>query len=696
MIFAVTIFIGAFLLFQVQPVIVKYVLPWYGGSPSVWSSSMMFFQVLLLAGYAYAHLIVRKLNQKQQVIVHSILLSLSLLMLPVTPDCALKPTGTENPVWSIIQLLLVTVGMPYVMVSATGPLLQHWYSKTELGKSPYRLYALSNLGSLLGLLTYPFFIEPILNMKNQTVIWSIVYAGFVILSGYSGRLMYQTTRGWEKIPFKNGIKDIPSIRLFDVLLWLCLEATAVVILLATTHYVCQDIAVIPFLWILPLGLYLLSFIIAFDSPRWYHRGFWIPLLFLSVGVIFYLLHPKTADDFSIVGVIAIFSFAMFVAVMVCHGEMFRLRPPAKHLTAFYLVISMGGAVGGVLVNFVAPYLFTGWWEFPIGFVFVFLLTGVTILKRPGKKLHPIINFAIALVFTIGVTAMTKVTLDIVTDYEKNVEIAKRNFYGILRVYNGETDHVPTKKLYHGGINHGMQFQSSKWKTYPTTYFARWSGVGVALRKHPKKHPELEKGYKGPQHTLKVGIIGLGAGTLSTYSRPGDVYRFYEINPAILELANEQFTYIKDAKGDIQVVMGDGRISLERELEETGSHQFDVMIVDAFSGDAIPIHLLTEEAMLLYLKHLSSDGILAIHVSNRHLSLEPVIEGIANKLGKKFYFFKNGKNRVYGVKKSSWVLLTENDTFINHPGVAKYLDAWPQKGSPQVWTDDYSNLINILE
>jgi len=696
MVFAVTIFISAFLLFQVQPVIVKYVLPWYGGSPSVWSTGMLFFQVLLLAGYAYAHLIVSKLNQKQQVIVHSILLSLSLLMLPITPDFALKPTGAEDPVWSIMQLLLVTVGMPYVMVSATGPLLQHWYSKTELGKSPYRLYALSNFGSLLGLLTYPFFIEPILNLKNQTVIWSIVYAGFVILSWNSGRLMYKTTRKWEKIPLKNGIQDNPSIRLFDVFLWLCLEATAVVILLAATHYICQDIAVIPFLWILPLSLYLLSFIIAFDSPRWYHRGFWIPLLFLSVGVIFYLLHPKTGDVFSIVGVIAIFSAAMFVAVMVCHGEMFRLRPPTKHLTAFYLVISMGGAVGGIFVNFVAPYLFTGWWEFPLSFVFVFLLTGITILKRPGKKLHPIIRLGTMVLLTVSAVGMIKVTLDIVRDYNKNVEIAKRNFYGILRVYNGETDHIPTKKLYHGGINHGMQFQSSKWKTYPTTYFARWSGVGVALRKHPKKHAELEKGYQGPQHAIKVGIIGLGAGTLSSYSRPGDVYRFYEINPAVFELANEQFTYIKDAKGDIQVVMGDARISLERELEETGNHEFDVMIVDAFSGDAIPIHLLTVEAILLYLKHLALDGILAIHVSNRHLSLEPVIEGIANKLGKKFYFFKNGKSRAYGVKKSSWVLLTENDTFINHPGVAKYLDAWPQKGSPQVWTDDYSSLINILE
>ena len=442
----------------------------------------------MLAGYAYAHLIVSKFNQKQQVIIHLILLSLSLLVLPVTPNSALKPSGTEDPVWSIIRLLLVTVGMPYVMVSATGPLLQHWYSKTKLGKSPYRLYALSNLGSLLGLLTYPFFIEPILSLKNQTVIWSFVYAGFVILSGYSGRLMYQTTRKWEKIPLKNGIKDIRSIRLFDGFLWLCLEATAVVILLASTHYICQDIAVIPFLWILPLGLYLLSFIITFDSPRWYHRGFWIPLLFISVGVIFYLLHPKTAGDFSIVWVIAIFSFAMFVAVMVCHGEMFRLRPPAKNLTAFYLLISMGGAVGGVLVNFVAPYLFAGWWEFPIGFVLVFLLTGVTILKRPGKKWHPIIRIGTMVALTVAAVGMIKVTLDIVSDYNENVIIAKRNFYGILRVYKGETDHVPTKKLYHGGINHGMQFQSSKWKTYPTTYYARWSGVGVALRKHPKKTP----------------------------------------------------------------------------------------------------------------------------------------------------------------------------------------------------------------
>ena len=694
--FAITIFISAFLLFQIQPVIVRYVLPWYGGSPSVWSTSMLFFQVLLLAGYAYAHLVVRVLHQKHQVMVHSILLFLSLLILPITPNSVLKPLGTEDPILSLIQLLLITVGAPYMMVSATGPLLQHWYSKTKVGKSPYRLYALSNLGSLLGLLTYPFIIEPLLNLNEQTVIWSIAYVVFVILCCSSGWLMYKTTLKWNKGPQDKEIKDIPSTNLTDVFLWLCLESTAVVILLATTNYVCQDIAVIPFLWILPLSLYLLSFIIAFDSPRWYNRWVWIPSLFLSVGIILYLLYTKTTNDYSIVWVIAMFSAAMFIAVMVCHGEIFRLKPPAKSLTAFYLVISTGGALGGVFVNFVAPYIFSGWWEFFIGFIFAFLLTGITIHKRPRTKWNPIIRLAIALVFTITVIGMVKIALDIVADINENIVIAKRNFYGILRVYNGETDHVPTKKLYHGGINHGMQFQSSKWRAYPTTYYARWSGVGVALRKHPKKHPELEKGYTGPQHNIKVGIIGLGAGTLCSYSRTGDVYRFYEINPAVLELANKQFTYIGDAKGDIQVVLGDGRISLERELEETGSHQFDVMIVDAFSGDAIPIHLLTVEAIALYLKHLARDGILAIHVSNRHLLLEPVIEGIANKLGKKFYFFKNGKNRAYGVKKSSWVLLTDNEAFIKHPGVAKYIDSWPQKGSPQVWTDDYSNLINILE
>lgn len=696
MIFAVTIFVSAFLLFQIQPVVLKCVLPWYGGSPSVWTAGMLFFQGLLLAGYAYAHLIARIFHQKHQVAIHSIFLALSLLLLPVTPDGALKPIGTANPIWNLIQVLLYSVGAPFLMVSATGPLLQHWYSKIKLDKSPYRLYAVSNAGSLLGLLTYPFIFEPLLTLTTQTVTWSVVYAGFSAFCIGSGCLMLKETFKRADVPRPGKVQSLQLTHGSQVFLWVSFEATAVVLLLATTSYVCQDIAVIPFLWILPLSLYLLSFIITFHSLRWYMRWFWIPLLFISVAFVFYLLHTETTDEYFVGWVIALFSATLFAAVMVCHGELYRIKPPAQNLTVFYLAISAGGAFGGVFVNFIAPSLFIGWWEFPTGFISLSVLLCVVIRKEAPIKLRPKIKFAITLIFLIATAVMIKATLDIVGKYSENVLVAKRNFYGILRVYEGETDHLATKKLYHGRINHGMQFQSRKWRTYPTTYFAPWSGVGVALRKHPKKHAELEEGYSGPQHNIKVGIIGLGAGTLCTYSRSGDVFRFYEINPAVIELATRQFTYLADARGDIQIVTGDGRLSLERELKETGSHQFDVMVIDAFSGDAIPIHLLTLEAMKLYFCHLAADGILAIHISNRHLSLQPVIEGIAKTLGKSYYLIKNGKRKDYGIKSSTWVLLTDNKRFINHAGVMKYIDPWPRKGPPQVWTDDYSNLLHILK
>ncbi len=704
--FALTIFVSSFFLFQIQPIIARYILPWYGGSPTVWSTCMLFFQLGLLAGYIYAHVLARYLKQRQQVVLHVFLLLLSLLSLPITPDPALKPIGGDDPVWGIIRLLLFTVGAPYVLISSTGPLLQHWYRVKYADRSPYRLYALSNLGSLLGLISYPFLVEPNMVLGTQTFFWSCGYLVFFAACLWSGSSFFRGKRGKrgkkgsasslssEKVTSASDVEQAPAPA--RPLLWLGLSACASVLFLAVTSKITQDVSVIPFLWVVPLSLYLCTLIIAFDSPRWYRRRFWIPAFLFSCALLTSLLHPDTELD--ILWTISFYSLALFCIAMACHGELARSKPPADQLTYFYLMTSLGGALGGVFVSFIATKVFSAYWELQVGIGAALLLVGYTLFRLSGKRTARWYRPAQG-AWGIYTLVIVSFLLGGMFEMEEEALITRRNFYGVLRVYEQDKGAVSyRRKLYNGQINHGLQLLHPLAKDYIVSYYSAESGLGLAFRYHSKRQLEGERAEEiGQDRNLQVGVIGLGIGVIASWGEPGDSFRFYEINPEVVRVADEFFTVLKESKSATEVVVGDGRISLERELAAQGSMQFDILAVDAFSGDAVPIHLLTKEAFELYFKHLRPDGILALHISNRHINLKPVVYSLSKRMGIPALLIKHTRRPEAFIKGSEWVLMTRNQEFLNAPEVFYALSLWPPETRDDIiWTDDYSSLVNVLK
>jgi hypothetical protein len=695
--YAIAIFLSAFLLFQVEPIIARYILPWFGGTPAVWTACMLFFQVFLLAGYAYAHLLASYLSPRNQALLHLSLVVCSLAFLPITPEETWKPDGSENPMLAIVLLLLGTIGAPFLLVSASGPLLQHWFNRTHPTLSPYRLYALSNLGSLLGLVSYPFFVEPQLGLSTQTFLWSTGYGLYAVLVAWSAIMLcrFATLKDSSE---SSGSQAGTTLRLPDRLLTLSLAACGSVVLLASTNQICRDIAVIPFLWVLPLSLYLISFILCFDHPRWYNRRVWVPVLMTSLAAVVYLLlQDYGAVEMNLYFQICIYSAALFACCMACHGELVRLKPSAEHLTSFYLMIALGGALGGVFVNLVAPFLFKGYWEFHGGLVATVVLLGLCLFRGRKTLQTPLVWWSERILWIGGIAALTGCLGLHIQEQQKSNILTKRNFYGVLRVNEVDIgEEFATRFLYHGRITHGEQFLTPQLRSYPRAYYGPNSGISLAIRRHPQYFgvPVPEEGVR--QQGLHVGNIGLGVGTIATYSRPGDTYRFYEINPDVDRIAREYFTHLKDAKGTQQVVLGDGRISLERELANNNRQQFDVLAVDAFSGDGIPVHLLTREAFALYWEHLRPGGILAFHITNYHFDFSPVIRALAQELGNEAVWIKDPGNPQRGNYISDWVLVTSNQTFLKDPFVFNRIRSWPSAKRQEIlWTDDYSNLFGVV-
>ena len=587
---AATIFVSAFLLFQVQPLISKFILPWFGGSPAVWTTAMLCFQLLLFGGYLYAHLVTNRLGPKAQAILHATLLLIAITRLPIIPDPSWKPTDGDDPTWRILGLLAVTVGLPYFVLSTTGPLVQAWFSRAYAGRSPYRLYSLSNIGSLLALVSYPFVIEPTWNVVVQSWVWSGLFVLFALLCGISALWnsrpsplpLSSSVAGDATVISANRVVATPTWA--RRLLWLGLPACASVMLLATTHHVCEDVAPVPLLWILPLSLYLLSFIICFDHQRWYQPfAFGLAtllavLLVAGLSEFESLIQAWFSLKISFVQEIGIYLTMMFLVCMTCHGELVRLRPDPEHLTEFYLLISAGGALGGVFVSLVAPHVFSTFFEWKIalvaafGIALVVMFLNFSFLFRAG---------AIRALLAVG-TAI--VGLYLIVQWQTSTEVPldrARNFYGVVSVWDGVNDAgLRYRVLLHGRIAHGRQCTDDDKRRLPLAYYHENSGVGRAV-----------KFLTADRDRIHVGIIGLGVGTMAAYAREGDRYTFYEINPEIKRIAETSFTYLKDCRVKPDVVMGDARLSLEREK----SQQFDLLVVDAFSGDAIPAHLATQEA-----------------------------------------------------------------------------------------------------
>jgi hypothetical protein len=693
--FALCIFLSAFLLFQIQPLIARYILPWFGGTPAVWSTVQMFFQLLLTGGYAYANWMVK--NTKRREVLHLILLVISLVILavlgviwksPITPDASWKPQGLDSPIWGISKLLLISVGLPYFLLSTNSPLIQTWFNRCYPERSAYRLYALSNLGSLLGLIAYPLLVEPNLTLAWQGRIWSIAYILFAILTIINVSKSIHRTRSIQE-PISSKVRA-PSerIRSRKYGLWIALAMVASVLLLATTSQITQEVAVIPFLWVLPLMIYLLSFILAFSGERWYSRRIYLVLLFVFTMLVSWVM--GRSESFPIILQVLIYSGALFLACMVCHGELYRLRPMENRLTTFYLMVSIGGAMGGILINFVAPNLFKGYWEFPLGYLFTWLLLLVIFITEKPASIRKK-EFLISSVLVISALLITSIRFVQQVNADLNGYLfIDRNYYGVVRVKTLETDRINLQStaLVHGVTIHGIQMVAPGMRDNPTAYFGRSSGGGLALMNHPAYGKEM-----------RVGVLGLGIGTLATYGLPGDVYRFYEINPLIVNLAEGEggyFSFLSDSRAQIEIVLGDARLSLERELLEVGSENYDVLVLDVFSSDAIPVHLLDKEAFELYLRHLQPNGILAVHISNRHLDLIPVVWALADYYGlERVVIDDPGDNHL--VYRSIWMLLVRNPEILENPSIserAKIMDNFASH--IRLWTDDYSNLFQILK
>jgi hypothetical protein len=669
---AATIFLSAFLLFLVQPVIAKQILPWFGGSAAVWATCLVFFQSVLLAGYAYADYVTRKLDARKQLIVHAVMLTASLVWLPIAPGERWKPTGSEDPMLLILGLLIATIGLPYLMLSTTSPLVQAWYWRRYQTRVPYRLFALSNFASLLALVAYPVVIEPWIPNRGQTWGWSAMYVLFVLscmATAYFSLRANTGTSAEAAAPEVAAPTDSKPPSGKQLLTWLSLSAAGSCLLLAITNHITYNIAAVPFLWVLPLSLYLITFILAFDHPRWYVR----PLFMVSLAVLLPTM-GWAVDAHGLGLAVALYAVGLFVGCMFAHGELALSKPAPQHLTTFYLMMSVGGALGSVLIGILAPLALPGYYELGI----VLVLLAVLGVARVWT-MHIVVR-VVAIVCVIATTITVSMAA---YRYTNNTRVMVRNFYGVIRTRHFD-EPAPYRSMYHGGIKHGGQLWDEDARRLPSSYFGPTSGYGRLFRSLPDDGPR------------KIGVIGLGAGALAVYGREGDTMVFYELDPQVVDVAQAEFTFLQDMPGTVEIVVGDGRLSLERE-EPRG---YDVLAIDAFSGDSIPMHLLTREAMEVYARHLAPGGAIVFQATNRYIDIVPVVEKLASELGMQSILVSDypgaETGREYWLATTDQVIVTKNPTILNSPVVRSGGRLVEPSPDAPVFTDDYSNLLRILK
>jgi SAM-dependent methyltransferase len=680
LLYSLTVALGAFLLFLLEPLFAKMILPRFGGSAAVWSTCLVFFQSALLLGYHYADVLTRRLSAARQASTHIAFMVVSLALLPIAPHAILNSSSSYHPAFHILVLLSASIGLPFVLLCATSPLIQAWKSRT--GGAAYHLFAISNFASFIALLSFPFLVEPRLSSHRQAQLWSALYALFVMLCSLTAWM--SRSESADATPVVNaeigqttqesavtaGVEIRSSRR--DWLLWLALSACGSVILLATTNLLTEDVAPVPLLWVLPLALYLLTFTMAFSRRSLYSRWLMARLVAVLLGSLGYAIYDPSFTE-SVQVAVPLFCLGLFVCCLFCHGELARLRPAPERLTTFYLVVAAGGALGAIFVGLIAPVLFSATYEYPLALCFT-ALAAAAVLWDTGWMSRAF--------WTVGTAALVAVLAYHTHAYEQNSILVARNFYGGLRVQlHNDWLKRPYHTLYHGQIEHGAQYLDPPKNADPTTYYARNSGVGLALDffKQPSRH---------------IGVVGLGTGTIAAYSNRGDELRYYEINPLILKIANEQFSYLQNARTngvDVAIRMGDARLSLASDETE----QFDVLVIDAFSGDAIPVHLLTREALALYLQRLKPNGILAIHTSNTYLDLNPVVKLLADDAGIESRLISNSDDQRKLIDAADWMLLTRNQGFLLKLDETVLQDSIDMPTKLRVWTDDYNNLFQIL-
>ncbi len=706
-VFALTIFCGSFLLFLVEPIIAKELLPWFGGAANVWATCLVFFQVGLLFGYAYADALARRFSPRAQLASLLVLLGAAALMLPIVPAPHWAIVGASSPALGVLGALATTVGAPYVLMAATSPLVQSWYAQRFPGKSPYRLFALSNLASMLALLAYPTLIEPRLGTRLQSYLWSSAYGVWALLmllcvaSTLGLRQRDARSARGEGLPESAAQLETtldvhagPAPPLTRHLAWIGFAALGSFLLVAVTNHLTRDVAAIPLLWVLPLAVYLLTFIGAFQQSRWLTRGLLVGLalaaLALYGGYSLYVNWPGgDADNTLPIGwQILILCGVLACACLYCHGNLARTRPAPAHLTRFYLTIALGGALGSILVGLAAPALLEVDFDLEAGMV----VLGAVLLWATWRRLAPaaaarggnrpryLTQYSSRLLAVLAfATTIAAVTVRAHEFYSDTI-LTRRNFYGSLRVYEWDAGSAGTaRSLTNGVILHGTQYSAPSARRRPTEYYGEPSGVGRAI-------VALEKSHR----PLRIGVIGLGVGTLAAYGRAGDVIRFYELNPVVLDIARHEFTYLSQSAARIEVALGDARLSLEREAPQ----RFDLIVVDAFTSDAIPVHLLTREALEVYLRHLRPGGIVAFHTSNRYVDLPPVIARLAELRGLAARLVETDDDDTFNAP-SSWVLVSDDAQLLAQapigPAGSKLAHT---DGRP--WTDDFSDLIEYLQ
>ena len=686
--YAFTIALSAFLLFLVQPIVARQILPWFGGSAAVWTTCMMSFQVALLAGYAYSDLVARRLDARRQRLLHAALLVASLAFMPIVVGEAWRPPDPDRPVLRIVMLLGVTIGLPYFMLSTTGPLLQAWFARSYPRARVYRLYALSNAASLAALVAYPPLIEPSASVPAQAIGWSAGYALFVVL-GLALLWRGAAAAAVSVPPHDDCPAAVPSEpppskrapadgRARDQLAWFGLSALGSVLLLAVTAHLTQNVASVPFLWLLPLTLYLLTFILCFDGRAWYRPRLTPVLAGLACALMAAGLIGRVGPGLgvSLGGLpleqgVFVYAGGLFLLCMFLHGQLAEHRPASARLTRFYLMVALGGAAGGVSVAVVAGLVFDDYRELPLALAAV----AVALLMVARSERGRLFAFVVLLVTLTcgGLHALSG---------SSRLETA-RNFYGVLSVRALDAG-MPHARLIlsHGNTVHGGQLQDPDRAREPTAYYGRDSGVARALAW--LQHADRDRPHE-------VGVIGLGVGTLATYRRAGDVYRFYELDPAIVELARRRFSFLSGEWEGIEVRLGDGRLALEREAP----NGFRLLVVDAFSSDSIPMHLLTVEAMRLYRSHVDDDGAIAFNVSNRYLDLQPVVRHLADAVGWRALrvFDEPGKSAPW-LHPSEWILVTGNPDLADAL-VAQGAEFLGVDARVAPWTDRHGNLFDVL-
>ena len=678
--FPASIFISSFLLFQIQLVLSKFILPWFGGVAGVWTTCMLFFQLLLFAGYAYAFAVSKYLTFRRQLTLHLCLLVVSLFFLPVTPNLSWKPQGGESPVPYILGLLFSTVGLPYFLVAANTPLLQSWYVRARAEALPYRLYALSNFSSFLALLSYPFCVERVFGGVEQTVLWSWGYVLFIISLGFCGVLTLKNDAVSGKLQLTRGVVAAnTNLRWGDYVLWMTLSACGVMLLVSVTNFMCQDVAVVPLLWVMPLGIYLLTYVLAFDDPGWYKRELLLGI-FASLSLAALFFNPL-APGRNILWVIGFFLLLLFVTCMLCHGELAKSKPHPDLLTSFYIMSSAGGAVGGIIVGLLCPLIFYQFSELPFALLLCVLLAILTRLKREGWQVACLPSLAVKT--AVGSLALGILAITLYVDRSNPPLAVSRNFFGIVRVLEKDLDNPERarREMLHGRVFHGLQFLREDKRRQATAYAGPDSGAGLAARFFPREGPR------------SIAVVGLGPGVMATFGRKNDRMFLYEIDPQVIRLAQTYFTFLEDSEAALHFVPGDARLSLQR--AEDG--QFDLLFLDAFNGDSIPVHLLTLEAFHIYLEKLRHDGAIVLNISNLYLDFRPLLAGVVQHFGLKMAVVSSEGDVALGLIAADYAIITDNQSFVDlleRNSAVRFSDG-ARGVSPVTWTDNYNNIFQLM-